>query len=56
MELKSKAPAGRARQVTLPAKEVAARRGLLEEEQMLCEGSALLMEIGMIGYPESLMG
>jgi len=43
MELKRRALAGHARQVTLPAKEVAARLGLLEEEQMLCEVSALLM-------------
>ena len=47
---------GHARQVTLLAKEVAARLGLLEEEQMLCGVSALLMDIGMIGWPECLIG
>lgn len=55
MELKSPFLVGHGRRVASLAKEVSACLGLPEEDQRLCELGGLLMDIGTIGYPDSLL-
>jgi len=55
MEMKNRSLAGHARRVAAQSSELAKLLGLSKKEQQLCEMSALLMDIGMIGYPDSLL-
>lgn len=55
MELKSPTLVIRTRRVAHLSQEVAVKLGMAFKEAELCEVSALLMDIGLIGYPDHLL-
>ncbi|MFQ5542930.1 MAG: HD domain-containing phosphohydrolase [Nitrospiria bacterium] len=55
MELKNRSVAGHGRRVSVQVKEVAKRLDLPPKDQRISEMAALLMDIGMIGYPDALL-
>lgn len=55
IELKSHFLAGRVRRVAAASRGVAARMGLQETDQILCEMAALLMDVGTLGYSDELL-
>lgn len=54
MEMKNPALVGHARRAAILSKEIAVHLALPEEEQRICEAAALLMDSGILGYPDSL--
>lgn len=53
MEMKNAALVGHARRTAILAKEIAVRLALPEEEQKICEAAGLLMDSGILGYPDT---
>ncbi|MDC4226377.1 MAG: hypothetical protein MPW15_19525 [Candidatus Manganitrophus sp.] len=53
--MKNAALVGHARRSAVLAKEIATHLALPEDEQRICEAAALLMDSGILGYPDSLV-
>lgn len=53
MEMKNATLVGHARRTAVLAKEIANHLALPEDERKICEAAALLMDSGILGYPDS---